>query len=124
VKAVDRNGTEFLYLREKLGCNMSLKIHFMSSHLDYCLENCGSVSDEHNERFHQNFAAMEGRYKWKLSPSMIADYCWTLKHDSPNSTFNRQAKQVRLQLRYTQPLTYDVIQVRDDASKTIANEAF
>jgi len=24
-------------------------------------ENCGSVSDEHGERFHQNIAAMEGR---------------------------------------------------------------
>ena len=62
---------------------MSFKIHFLSSHLDFFPENCGSVSDEHGERFHQNFAAMEGRYKGKWSPSTLADYCWTLMRDSP-----------------------------------------
>jgi len=54
------------------------------------------VSDEHGERFHQDIAAMEGRYKGKWSPSMIADYCWTLMRDSPNLMFNRQAKKARL----------------------------
>jgi len=44
--------------------------------------------------------------------------------DSPNSTFNRQAKKARLHLSYMQPLTYDIVQVRDDSSKTVANEAF
>jgi hypothetical protein len=34
--------------------------------------------DEHGERFHQDIAAMEGGYKGKWSPSMLADYCWTL----------------------------------------------
>jgi site-specific DNA-adenine methylase len=58
---------ELLSLYQKLGCNMSLKIHFLRSHLDYFPENCGSVSDEHGERFHQDFAAMVGRYKWKRS---------------------------------------------------------
>jgi len=52
----------------------------------------GSVSDEHDEGFHQDIAAMEGRYKGKWSPSVLADYCWTLMRASPNSTFNRQAK--------------------------------
>jgi hypothetical protein len=87
---------ELLSSYQKLGCNMSLKIHFLSSHLDYFPENCGSVSDEQGERFHQDFAAMEGRYKGEWSPSMIADYCWTLIRGSPNSTFNRQAKKARL----------------------------
>ena len=58
---------------QKLGCNMSVKIHFPSSHLDFFLKNCGSVSDEHGERFHQDIATMEGRYKGKWSPSMLAD---------------------------------------------------
>ena len=57
---------------------------------------CGSVSDEQGERFHQDFAAVEGRYKGKWSPSVIVDYCWTLIRDSPNSTFSRQAKKARL----------------------------
>jgi hypothetical protein len=70
--------------------------HFLSSHLNFFPENCGSVSDEHGERFHQDIAAMEGRYKGKWSPSMLADYCWTLMRDSPNSMFIRQAKKIQL----------------------------
>jgi len=87
---------ELLSSYQKLGWNMSVKIHFLSSRLDFFPENCGSVSDEHGERFHQDIAAMEGRYKGKWSPSMFADYCWTSMRDSPNSTFNRQAKKARL----------------------------
>jgi len=52
--------------------------------------------DEHRERFHQDTAAMEGRYKGKWSPLMFTDYCWTLMHDSPNVMFNGQAKQAQL----------------------------
>ena len=81
---------------QKLGCNMSLKIHFLSSHLVLFPENCGSVSDEHGERFHQDIAAMEDRYKGNWRQSMLAGYCWILMRDSPNSTFNRQAKKARL----------------------------
>jgi len=87
---------ELLSSYQKLGCNMSVKIHFLSSHLDFFPENCGSVSDEHGERFHQGIAAMEGRYKGKWSPSMLVRYCWTLMRDSPNSTFSLQAKKARL----------------------------
>jgi hypothetical protein len=101
-----------------------MKIHFLSSHLYFFPENCGSVSDEYGECFHQGIAAMEGRYKGKWSPSVLADYYWTLMCDSPNSMFNRQAKKARLYLSYTQHSTYDVVQVRDDSSKTVANEAF
>jgi hypothetical protein len=70
--------------------------HFLSSHLDFFPKNYGPVSEEHSERFHQDIAAMQGKYKGKWSPSMIADYCWTLRRDSPNSTFNGQAKKTRL----------------------------
>jgi len=83
---------ELLSSYQKLGCIMTMKIHILSSHLDFFLENCGSVSEEHGERFHQDIAAMEGRYKGKWSPSMLADYCWTLMRGSPNSTFSRQAR--------------------------------
>ena len=75
-------------------------------------ENCGSVSDEQSEHFHQDIAAMEGRYKGKCSPSICADYCRTLMCDSPNSTFNRQAKKALLHYSYTQPSTYNTVQVK------------
>jgi hypothetical protein len=32
---------------QRLGCNMSLKIHFLHSHLNFSPEHCGAVSDEH-----------------------------------------------------------------------------
>ncbi|XP_077117201.1 uncharacterized protein LOC143773722 [Ranitomeya variabilis] len=79
----------------KLGCNMSLKIHFLDSHLDFFPDNCGAVSDEHGERFHQDILNMEQRYQGKWNASMLADYCWTLIRDVPEENFNRQAKRKR-----------------------------
>ena len=58
-----------------MGCNMSLKFHFLESHLDFFPENFGEVSDEHGERFHQDIMAMEKRYQGKWTSSMLADYC-------------------------------------------------
>jgi len=53
-----------------LGCNMSLKIHMLHSHLDFFPNNCGMVRDEHGERFHQEIATMEKRYKGTWSTSI------------------------------------------------------
>jgi hypothetical protein len=44
---------------EKLGCNMSLKMHFLHSCLDSFPATCGAVSDENGELFHQDISAME-----------------------------------------------------------------
>jgi hypothetical protein len=66
---------------------MSLKIHFLHSHLDFFPDNLGAVSDEHGEQFHKDIAAMEKRYQGKWSPSMLADYCWTLKRDVPQAKY-------------------------------------
>ena len=68
-----------------MGCNMSLKIHFLESHLDFLPENLGEVSDEHGERFHQDILAKEKRYQGKWTSSMLADYCQTLKRDVPEA---------------------------------------
>jgi hypothetical protein len=40
---------ELLRSYQSLGCNMSLKIHFLHSHLDIFPDNLGAVSDEHGE---------------------------------------------------------------------------
>jgi len=66
---------DILSLHHKLGCNMSLKIHMLHSHLDFFPDNCGMVSDEHGERFHQEIATMEKRYQGKWPTSMLADCC-------------------------------------------------
>ena len=41
---------------QKIGCNMSPKIHFLHSHFDFFPENYGAVSDEHGDRFHQDIS--------------------------------------------------------------------
>ena len=53
---------------------MSLKIYFLDSHLDYFPDNCGAVSDEHGERFHQKISDVEMRYQGKWSASKLANY--------------------------------------------------
>jgi len=63
---------------------MSLKIHFLESHLDVFPENL-EVSDEHGEMFHKDIMTMEKRYQGKCTSSMLADYCWTLKREVPDA---------------------------------------
>lgn len=87
---------DMLMQYQKLGCNMSLKIHFLNSHLDFFPDNCGMVSDEHGERFHQDISTMEQRYQGKWSTSMLADYCWTLRRDAPEQVYKRQAKKLKI----------------------------
>jgi len=72
-----------------MGCNMSLKIQFLESHLDFFPENLGKVSDEHDERFHQDIMAMEKLYQGKWTSIMLAYYCWTLKRDVPGAKCQR-----------------------------------
>ncbi|UYV81282.1 hypothetical protein LAZ67_20000646 [Cordylochernes scorpioides] len=54
---------DLLLSYKALGFNMSLKIHFLHSHLDFFPDNLGAVSDEHGERFHQAISSMEKRYQ-------------------------------------------------------------
>ena len=75
----------------RLGCNMSLKIHLLDSHLDIFPENLGSVSDEHGERFHQDISVMESRYQGRWSAAMLADYCWTLQRDTESAQHKRKS---------------------------------
>ena len=48
-----------------LGCNMSVKLHFLCSHLDRFPEYIEAVSDEQCERFHQGLKTMVDRYQGK-----------------------------------------------------------
>ena len=87
-----------LHCYSRLGCNMSLKIHFLHSHLDYFADNCGAVSDEHLQIcFHLQISNVEMRYQGKWSASMLANYCWTLIRESLEENYKCQAKRLRLQ---------------------------
>jgi hypothetical protein len=82
---------EMLQSYKDMGCNMSLKIHFLDSHLDFFPDNLGAVSDEHGERFHQDISVMEKRYQGQWNARMVADYCWTLKRDVKDAKYRRKS---------------------------------
>ena len=63
----------------QIGPRMSVKMHFLRSHLDYFPENCGDFSEEQFERFHQDISDMEKRYQGLWDVNFLADYCWCLK---------------------------------------------
>jgi hypothetical protein len=50
--------TNMLTAFRNLGCNMSIKMHYLFSHMDRFPENLGSMSDEQGERFHQDIKEM------------------------------------------------------------------
>ena len=84
--------TNMLYVFKSLGCNMSIKMHYLFSHIDRFPENLGTMSDEQGERFHQEIKEMETRYQGRWDAAMMADYCWTLKRDIPSAVHTRISK--------------------------------
>ena len=85
VKAENYKGLveDLLMQYQKLGCNMSLKIRFLHSHLDFFSDNTSVVSDEHGERFRKISQLWNKDYTMKNGPlQYVADYCWTLQRCS------------------------------------------
>jgi hypothetical protein len=64
---------------------MPLKVHFLHSHLDFLPENLGEVRDEQGGHFHQDIKSMEHRFQCFWNDSMVADYCFMLYRDVPDS---------------------------------------
>ena len=75
-----------------LGCNMSVKMHYLFSHMDQFPENLGSMSVEQEERFHRDLKEMETRYQGCWDAFMMADYSWNLKRDLPAAEHSRSLK--------------------------------
>ena len=73
---------------ENLDCNISLKVYFLDSYMDFFHERPSDVSDEHGERFHQDMAVIEKLYKGRWSQSMLADYCWKPARDHLRNSIN------------------------------------
>ena len=76
---------------KQLQAYMSIKVHFLFSHLDKFPSNLGSVSDEQGERFHQDMRDMEERYQGRWDNHMMADYCWSIARDNPDMQHKRRA---------------------------------
>ena len=74
-----------------LGCNMSIKLHFLHSHLSNFLENLGKVSDEQGEWFHHDLKVIEERWLGRLDVNMMADFCWSIKRDCSQIVHSRKS---------------------------------
>ena len=46
-----------------LGCNMSLKLHFINNHLEQFPDNLRDVSEKQGVQLHQDFKTMENHYQ-------------------------------------------------------------
>jgi hypothetical protein len=70
----------------KMGCRMSLKIHFLHSHLKFFPQNFGAVSDEQGKRFHQDILTMKKPYQRRWDPATMGDYCWFVIRENKTLT--------------------------------------
>ena len=52
-------------------CERQLKLHFLRSHLDFFTEKFVTVSDEHDERFHQDISHIEKDVQWKTESKYV-----------------------------------------------------
>ena len=62
----------------KMGCNLSLKIYFLYSHLHSLKANLGAVSNKDDECYRHELASIKKRYQGKWITSKLADYSWFL----------------------------------------------
>ena len=74
-----------------LGCNMSIKLHFLNSHFQSFPANLGDVSDEQGEMFHQDIKIVENRYEGRWDIHMMAEYCWSIQRDCTGSLYSRRS---------------------------------
>jgi hypothetical protein len=78
-------------------CTMSLKNHFLNSHLNFFLPNLGAVSYELGKRYHQDISSMETRYTGKWSQNMVVDYCRNLTEEVPIASCRRMSYRRRVE---------------------------
>ena len=90
-KTIKRPTTSVLKYFEKLGTNVSIKLHYLFSHLDRFPQNLGDFSDEQVERFHQGIKVMEERYQGRGDQHMMTEYCWNLLRDCPDVHLSRKS---------------------------------
>ena len=66
-----------------MGCSMASKVSFLDFRLYFFPANPSVVSD-----FTKGISVMEQRYQGRYNPSMLADYCWTVRRGVPQARYN------------------------------------
>jgi hypothetical protein len=76
-----------------LGCNISLKLHFLASHLDYFPPNLVAITEEQGERFHQDLKDdVERHCQGRWAVNMMTNYCWSIACDDPSREHSRTSR--------------------------------
>lgn len=86
---------QLLLKYKAIKANMSLKVHFLHSHLDFFPRNLGAMSDEQGERFHQDIKVLESRFNRKCTKHMMAEYTWFLTLSDQDQEHNRKSRTKR-----------------------------
>lgn len=76
---------------KKLGCKISVKVHFLHSHLDSFPENLGQYSEQQGKMLHQDIK-MERWYQGQWNERMMADNWWMLNRDRKCEVSTRKSK--------------------------------
>ena len=71
---------------QALEARMSIKLHYLFSHLDYFPKNLGDVCEEQGWNL-----TMEERYQGRWDSCMMANYCWTLIRDCIEQSHSRKS---------------------------------
>ncbi|KAI6646175.1 hypothetical protein LOD99_9382 [Oopsacas minuta] len=74
-----------------LGTRMSIKLHYLYSHLERFPKNLGNLREEQGERFHQDIRTMEEWYQGRWNTHMLADYYWSHMRDCPQEPHKRNS---------------------------------
>lgn len=69
---------------------MSVKLHYLLSHLEKFPDNLGDYSEEHRERFNQVMKIIEEKYQGHWNVHMMANYCWSIQRISSDQKHNRK----------------------------------
>ena len=77
---------------QRPAANMSIKVHFLHNHLGRFPDNCGDVSDEQGERFHQDIKEIKTRYQGRWDARMMEDYCLSIRRNNPKANHSRQSR--------------------------------
>ena len=62
----------------KLGCPVSIKIHFLFYHLDRSLDNLSDTGDKQGEWFRLDTEVMQEQYQGRWDVSKMINYCWSV----------------------------------------------
>ena len=74
---------------------MSIKVHYLASHLDHFTANLGDFSDEQDERFHQDIKDFEVRYQGRWDITIIQ---YNENKNRKNKTYSRNCFLIQFQI--------------------------